>query len=76
MLKHILSNDEEVWLITAAPEDMAFLIADRLGFTGAIGSKGRSERRDLYGLHDRKFASWKREGDCDQGVSEGALLCT
>lgn len=34
-----LSNDEEVWLITAAPEDMADLIASRLGFTGAIGSK-------------------------------------
>lgn len=36
--KH-LSNDEEVWLVTAAPEDMAILIANRLGFTGALGSK-------------------------------------
>lgn len=34
-----LSNDEEVWLVTAAPEDMANLISKRLGFTGAIGSK-------------------------------------
>ncbi|CAB5239409.1 unannotated protein [freshwater metagenome] len=36
--KH-LSNGEEVWLVTAAPEDMAILIAHNLGFTGAIGSK-------------------------------------
>jgi HAD superfamily hydrolase (TIGR01490 family) len=34
-----LANDEEVWLVTAAPEDMATLIAKRLGFTGALGSK-------------------------------------
>ncbi len=34
-----LANDEEVWLVTAAPEDMAVLIANRLGFTGALGSK-------------------------------------
>ena len=34
-----LANDEEVWLVTAAPEDMATLIAERLGFTGALGSK-------------------------------------
>ncbi|CAB4855172.1 MAG: HAD-IB family hydrolase [Actinobacteria bacterium] len=36
--KH-LANKEEVWLVTAAPEDMAVLIAKRLGFTGALGSK-------------------------------------
>ena len=36
--KH-LANGEEVWLITAAPDDMAVLIANRLGFTGALGSK-------------------------------------
>ena len=36
--KH-LAEDAEVWLVTAAPEDMAKLIADRLGFTGAIGTR-------------------------------------
>jgi HAD superfamily hydrolase (TIGR01490 family) len=36
--KH-LSDGVEVWLVTAAPEDMATLIAKRLGFTGALGSK-------------------------------------
>jgi HAD superfamily hydrolase (TIGR01490 family) len=34
-----LRAGEEVWLVTAAPEDMAKLISDRLGFTGAIGTK-------------------------------------
>ncbi len=41
--KH-LANNEEVWLVTAAPEDMAVLIAQRLGFTGALGS--RAEIKD------------------------------
>jgi len=34
-----LADGVEVWLVTAAPEDMAILIANRLGFTGALGSK-------------------------------------
>jgi HAD superfamily hydrolase (TIGR01490 family) len=34
-----LNDGVEVWLVTAAPEDMAKLIAERLGFTGALGSK-------------------------------------
>lgn len=34
-----LSKGEDVWLVTAAPQDMANIIANRLGFTGAIGSK-------------------------------------
>ena len=38
-----LSNDEEVWLVTAAPEEMAQLIATRLGFTGALGSKAETK---------------------------------
>ncbi len=40
--KH-LANKEEVWLVTAAPEDMAVLIAQRLGFTGALGSKAETK---------------------------------
>jgi HAD superfamily hydrolase (TIGR01490 family) len=35
---HIV-NGVEVYLVTAAPEDMATLIAKRLGLTGALGSK-------------------------------------
>lgn len=38
-----LKNNEEVWLVTAAPEDMARLIANRLGFTGALGSKAETK---------------------------------
>ncbi|MEI6215887.1 MAG: HAD-IB family hydrolase [Actinomycetes bacterium] len=34
-----LSAGEEVWLVTATPIDMANLIAKRLGFTGALGTK-------------------------------------
>jgi HAD superfamily hydrolase (TIGR01490 family) len=34
-----LNKGEDVWLVTAAPQDMANIIAQRLGFTGALGSK-------------------------------------
>lgn len=34
-----LNMGEDVWLVTAAPQDMANIIAQRLGFTGALGSK-------------------------------------
>ena len=34
-----IANGVEVYLVTAAPEDMAVLIAKRLGLTGALGSK-------------------------------------
>ena len=36
--EHLLRG-ESVWLVTAAPQDMAEIIANRLGFTGAVGSK-------------------------------------
>ena len=34
-----LDAGDEVWLVTASPEDFANLIAEKLGFTGAIGTK-------------------------------------
>ena len=34
-----LDEGDEVWLVTASPEDFADLIAEKLGFTGAIGTK-------------------------------------
>jgi HAD superfamily hydrolase (TIGR01490 family) len=34
-----MARGEDVWLVTAAPQDMAEIIATRLGFTGAVGSK-------------------------------------
>lgn len=39
-----MSNDEEVWLVTAASQEMACVIAEKLGFTGALGS--RAEVKD------------------------------
>lgn len=41
-----IANGIEVYLVTAAPEDMATLIAKRLGLTGALGSK--AEIRDGF----------------------------
>jgi HAD superfamily hydrolase (TIGR01490 family) len=38
-----LSKGEEVWLVTATPLDMANLMAKRLGFTGALGTKAEVE---------------------------------
>ena len=40
--KHI-ADGTEVWLVTAAPQQMAQLIADRLGFTGALGTVAETE---------------------------------
>jgi HAD superfamily hydrolase (TIGR01490 family) len=34
-----LSKGVDVWLVTAAPQDMANIIAKKLGFTGALGSR-------------------------------------
>ena len=39
LAKEHLSSGDEVWLVTASPEDFANLISERLGFTGAIGTK-------------------------------------
>ncbi len=33
-----LDHNEEVWLVTATPKDLADVIAKRLGFTGALGT--------------------------------------
>lgn len=45
-----LSNDEEVWLVTAASQEMALLISEKLGLTGALGS--RAEVKDgIYTGH-------------------------
>ena len=41
--KHLDAGDE-VWLVTASPQDFAELIADKLGFTGALGT--RAETKD------------------------------
>ncbi|MEY2723663.1 MAG: hypothetical protein RIR93_479, partial [Actinomycetota bacterium] len=55
--------DEEVWLVTATPLDMANLMAKRLGFTGALGTKAEIENGVYTGkiignlLHGREKAT-------------------
>ena len=72
--KH-LSAGNEVWLVTAAPEDMAKLIADRLGFTGAIGTKVAIENGKYLGkldgsiLHGVEKARAVRELAASRGFS-------
>jgi HAD superfamily hydrolase (TIGR01490 family) len=50
-----LSRGEDVWLVTAAPQDMANIIAQRLGLTGAIGSKVIIENGIYTGELDGKL---------------------
>ena len=50
-----LDKGEEVWLVTAAPQDMANIIAERLGFTGALGSKAHIEDGVYTGTLDGKL---------------------
>lgn len=72
--KHLAEGDE-VWLVTAAPEDMAKLIADRLGFTGAIGTKVAIENGKYLGhlngkiLHGIEKAKAVRELAAERGFS-------
>jgi HAD superfamily hydrolase (TIGR01490 family) len=40
--RHLAAGDE-VWLVTASPQDFAELIADKLGFTGALGTKAETK---------------------------------
>ena len=57
-----LAKNEEVWLVTATPLDMANLIAKRLGFTGALGTRAEAENGIYTGkiigalLHGREKA--------------------
>jgi len=61
--KSHLDRGEEVWLVTAAPQDMADIISQRLGLTGALGSKamikdgiytGELEGKLLHGIEKAK----------------------
>ena len=62
-----IANGVEVHLVTAAPEDMATLIAKRLGLTGALGSKAEIEDGHYTGrmngalLHGKEKAVAVRE---------------
>ena len=72
--KHLL-NQEEVWLVTAAPEDMAILISNRLGFTGALGSKAEIKNGSYTGamsgalLHGKEKAVAVKELAARNGLN-------
>ena len=72
--KHLL-NQEEVWLVTAAPEDMAVLISNRLGFTGALGSKAEIKNGSYTGamsgalLHGKEKAVAVKELAARNGLN-------
>jgi len=64
--QHLIQG-EEVWLVTATPLEMAQLIADRLGFTGALGTRAEATNGSYTGnlignlLHGREKAIAVRE---------------
>jgi len=61
LAKEHLSSGDEVWLVTASPEDFANLIAERLGFTGAIGTKAEIEDGKYTGNLNGKLLHGKEK---------------
>ena len=70
-----LSKGEEVWLVTATPLDMANLMAKRLGFTGALGTKAETENGIYTGkmignlLHGKEKAKAIRQLANEKGFN-------
>lgn len=46
-----LDAGERVWLVTATPEELAQIIADRLGLTGALGTRAEKTPDGVYTGH-------------------------
>ena len=65
-----LVKGECVWLVTAAPQDMAEIIANRLGFTGAIGSKAVVKDGTYTGALDGKLLHGLEKALAIQKLSE------
>ncbi len=61
LAKEHLSSGNEVWLVTASPEDFANLIAERLGFTGAIGTKAEIKDGEYTGNLNGKLLHGKEK---------------
>lgn len=68
-----LSNDEEVWLVTAASQEMAQVICQKLGLTGALGSQAEVENGIYTGqmngnlLHGKEKATAIRDLAAERG---------
>lgn len=67
--KHI-SNGDEVWLVTAAPQQMAQLIADRLGFTGALGTVAETENGIFTGKMVGEMLHGKTKAEAVKKLAE------
>ena len=57
-----LDVGHQVWLVTAAPVEVAGVIAGRLGMTGALGSVAERERRRLHRPPHRRSAARAGQG--------------
>lgn len=72
--KSHIADGVDVYLVTAAPEDMATLIAKRLGLTGALGSRAEIENEHYTGkmngplLHGKEKAIAIRELADEKGL--------
>jgi HAD superfamily hydrolase (TIGR01490 family) len=60
-----LSRGEPVWLLTAAPDELASIIAHRLGFTGALGTVAES----VGGIYSGRIC-----GDILHGPAKGIAM--
>ena len=65
-----LAKGEPVWLVTAAPQDMAEIIASRLGFSGAIGSKVIKRDGIYTGELDGKLLHGSEKAAAIRGLAE------
>ena len=71
--QNLVAEGVEVYLVTAAPEDMAVIIAKRLGLTGALGSKAEIKDGQYTGqmngplLHGKEKAVAVRELAIEKG---------
>ena len=63
-----LDEGERVWLVTAAPIEIARIIARRLGLTGALGTVAEHEDGVYTGPARRRDAARPGEGGGDQGA--------
>ena len=72
-----LDQGQRVWLVTAAPIEIAQIIARRLGLTGAMGTVVRARRRRLHRPAGRRHAARAGQGRGDQGAgrARGRSTC-
>lgn len=71
--RHLNAGDE-VWLVTASPQDFAELIAEKLGFTGALGTQAETKDGKYTGeligplLHGKEKAKAVTKLTNDRGI--------